>query len=119
MPVAGLAAQLYRIIGRGPQVMTARCPHHPGEAAGEDFQRPADVLGQLPRVRGRQQPVAVRARLRGAQDGTVSGVGDVQVAEGERVSLTHQRTGTRTCPPAKERRSPATASQTASCWSAR
>jgi hypothetical protein len=59
MLVAFHAAQLHRVLGRGPQLVIAGHPHHLGEPAAEQRQRPADVGDELPDVTGDQQPVVV------------------------------------------------------------
>ena len=52
--VAGLAAQLERVVGRGPQLVVARHPQHPGEALDERAQRAQEMLLALAERRPRR-----------------------------------------------------------------
>ena len=78
-----LAAQVYRVLAAGPQLVVARGPDHGLVLAGQGAQRPLDVGVQLPHVPGQQQPVAVLARGEAGDDLAVLRVRHVQVADGQ------------------------------------
>ncbi|SCF94382.1 hypothetical protein GA0115255_112153 [Streptomyces sp. Ncost-T6T-2b] len=85
--VAGLAAQLDRVLGHGPQLVVAGGPDDMGEAFREKPERPPDLLGALRDVAGDDQPVGVGRRMEGLDDRPVVGHRRVQVTHGQQTAL--------------------------------
>lgn len=77
--VAGLAEDLHRVAGRGPQLVVARHPDHLGEPPSQQVKGPADVVGAFGDVAGDDQPVLRRRRVQGLRDRLVAQMPGVQV----------------------------------------
>jgi hypothetical protein len=70
----------------GPELVVAGGPDDLGEAAGEEFQRPGDVIELLTDVPGDEQPVLVGLRPERLRDPPVLLMGNMLVAEREQLS---------------------------------